>query len=43
MARLFAENRPADANSTVDFDAKCHDLESSTKQKHPVFAKYMYF
>lgn len=40
MAKLFAENGLADANSTVDFDAKSHELESSTKQKYPVFAKY---
>ena len=41
MARLFSENGLADANSTVDFDNKCHELESSTKEKYPVFARYL--
>ena len=40
MDSLFGQDGIADANTTIEFDTKSAELEISTKEKYPAFAKY---
>ena len=40
MNKLFDQDGPVDSNTTVDFDVRADEIDSTTKEKYPVFAHY---
>ena len=40
MIQLFGDDGMAEANTTVDFEARAGEIDNWTKEKYPVFAKY---
>ncbi|KAL3831779.1 hypothetical protein ACJMK2_023486 [Sinanodonta woodiana] len=40
MAKIFGTGGITNANTTIDFDSRSHDLETIINEQHPTFAPY---